>query len=385
MSIFSGNGRVSVRLLRLNVIFSLSGLAAACGDDAVDASAVVTQYAAIVRASYGDTVAKATELDTAIRALTAAPSDATLAAAKTAWIASRIPYAETEAYRFYDGPIDDAETGPEGRINSWPLDEVFIDYVDGSTLGAGIIGSTEPITRELLIAKNELGGEKNIATGYHAIEFLLWGQDHDVGGPGQRPFTDYSTETNAARRKQYLETVSALLVADLTSVRDAWIEGAAYPTALLAEPSTSSLQKILTGMGSLAGAELSGERMTVAYDNKDQEDEHSCFSDNTVADLTHNAISIQNVWLGKYGTNDGPGVDDLVRARDPALADRLTSELAEAVTAVGAIPQPFDQAIMGADSAPGRVKVKAAIDALKKAAGTIVEAATALGVTLNLE
>jgi len=369
--------------MRLNRNFTVIfvGTALACGGDDLEPK-VVTQYSAIVEANYADALAKATALDVAIKAFTAAPSAATLAAAKTAWNAARTPYVQSEAYRFYDGPIDDAVTGPEGRINAWPMDEVFIDYVAGSSVSAGIIGGTEPITRALLVSKNEQGGEKNIATGFHAIEFLLWGQDFDVAGPGQRPFADYTTELNAARRKTYLETVSALLVADLTQVHDAWAPGAAYPTALSAGSTNDALQKILTGMGSLSGAELSGERMTVALDNRDQEDEHSCFSDTTHLDILNDAISVQNVWFGKYGSNDGPGIDELVTAKDADLSARVTASMAASITAIQAIPAPFDQAIV---SEAGRVKVKAAIDALKAETNLIAEVATTLGVTLNLE
>jgi putative iron-regulated protein len=357
----------------------------ACGGDLDDAAPTIARYAKVVQASYGLAVTQAGSMHTAIGALIAAPSEGTLSGARTAWLAARSPYGETEVFRFYGGPIDYPDSGPEGQINAWPLDEVYIDYVQGSTLAGIINDPAVTIDAATLLAKNELGGEKNIATGWHAIEFLLWGQDLAANGPGARPFTDFTTANNAARRKQYLEVVDALLIADLTAVRDAWADGATYPAALIAEEPAAALEKILTGMGSLAGAELSGERMTVAYDNKDQEDEHSCFSDNTHADLIANARGIQNVWLGRVGADDGAGLDELVRARDDALATRVTTELEVALAALAAIPQPFDQALLGADDAPGRVKVKAGIDALKKVATSLGEVATLLGITLNVE
>lgn len=362
-------------------------LTTACGggdlDD--DAKPVVARYSVVVRNSYALSVSTAQAMSGAITAFIAAPSDTTLTAAKAAWKTARTPYGETEVFRFYEGPIDNAETGLEGQINAWPLDEVYIDYVVGSTTAGIVNDPSVDITEAELIAKNELGGEKNIATGWHAIEFLLWGQDLSATGPGERPVTDFTTAPNAQRRKDYLAAANALLLEDLEEVQAAWAVGAAYPTALEAEAATSSLEKILLGMGSLAGAELSGERMTVALDNKDQEDEHSCFSDNTYADLIANAQGIQNVWLGKLGTDDGAGLDDLVRDRNPELADRLTSELEAALTALKAIPQPFDQALLGDATADGPVKVKAAIDALKKSSVTIGEVATELGITLTLE
>jgi putative iron-regulated protein len=366
--------------------------ATACGgdDDDVDAGAVVDNYAAIVHASYTESLTKARDLKTAVDAFVAAPSTTTLAAARAAWIAAREPYGQTEVYRFYDGPIDDPEGGPEGQINAWPLDEAYVDYVMGNAT-AGIInnpGDFPALTKDVIAEQNEKDAEENISTGYHAIEFLLWGQDLNPAGPGQRPHTDYlttgGTAANQARRGQYLKLVAELLVDDLQAVTDAWAPSATnYATEFRGAADNEALRRMLQGMGSLSGAELSGERMATAYDNRDQEDEHSCFSDNTHRDLRGNAIAIQNVYLGRYGTIDGAGLDDLVRARDPMLDTRMTTQLAASIAAIEAIPAPFDQALQ--DDANGRVKIMAAITALRAQTDTMVDIATLLGITINLE
>lgn len=347
-----------------------------CGDDGDDGATeeAVTSYAAHVRTSYEATLTGAREMKTSIEAFLAAPSAATLETARTAWKAAREPYLLTEVFRFYDGPIDD----PEPRINAWPLDEVFIDYVDGNPTG-GIINNPTAfpaITAQVIEEQNEKGGEANISAGYHAIEFLLWGQDHSATGPGDRPHTDYltagGTAMNQDRRRTYLQLVTNLLVEDLQHVTDAWADGADYRVQFEAG-GKESLQKIFLGIGSLSGAELSGERMTVAMNNRDQEDEHSCFSDNTHRDIYGNAAGIQEVYAI---------IAPLVRAKDAALADRLTGEIAASVAAIQMIPAPFDQAIMGE---PGRGKVIAAIQALQTQTATTVDAATALGITINLQ
>jgi putative iron-regulated protein len=372
---------------KLAIAGVIAALFGACGDDgggSIDSAPVNAAYAANVHANYAESLSKAQMLKTAIDAFVAAPSQTTLDAAKTAWLASREPYGQTEVFRFYDGPIDNPEDGPEGAINAWPLDEVFIDYVENMP-NAGIINNMQAfptITKQVIADQNENGGEANISSGYHAIEFLLWGQDLSASGPGVRPFTDYTTLANADRRKQYLSLVTELLVDDLTAVTEAWADGADY-RAEFESGGTDSIQKMLLGMGSLSGAELSGERMTVALDNRDQEDEHSCFSDNTHRDIRANALGIQNVFLGKYGATDGQGIEDLVRARDAALADRLKADISASLVAIDAIPTPFDSAID--DDANGRPKVMAAIAALQKQTDTTVEAADALGITINLE
>jgi putative iron-regulated protein len=363
-------------------------LVTGCGDDGGDGAEarVAETYAANVHATYTDALTKAKAMKVSVDAFLAAPSASGLEAAKQAWKDAREPYLVTEVFRFYDGPIDNPTDGPEGEMNAWPLDEVFIDYVQGNPTG-GIVNNTTAfpqITTDVIVDQNENGGEANISAGWHAVEFLLWGQDFSATGPGNRPHTDYlsgGTAANQDRRTTYLRLVTNLLVDDLQHVTDAWAPDAEYRVAF-ETGGKASVQKILLGMGSLSGAELAGERMTVAMDNRDQEDEHSCFSDNTHRDILGNAVGIQNVFLGTYGANDGDGIEDLVRAKNPALADKLKSDIAASIAAIQMIPAPFDQAIM-AD--PGRSKVTTAIRALQTQTETTVEAATALGITINLK
>jgi putative iron-regulated protein len=158
-----------------------------------------------------------------------------------------------------------------------------------------------------------------------------------------------------------------------------------YARTFVADPK-EALAKMLTGMGAMANAELSGERMTVAFKNRGQEDEHSCFSDTTNADLLGNFLGIQNVYLGKYGSNDGPGLDELVSALDPALDVEMKKDLAAAVVALEAIQSvPFDAAIAAADGSPERESVLTAIKAVKQTAERIVTIGQTLGVTFKLE
>ena len=285
------------KTLWMAAVAALALLAAACGsgDDGPDAATLedaVGTYAAGVHAAYGESLASAQEMDAAIDAFLADPSDATLAAAKDAWLVARDDYGPTEAFRFYGGPIDDEETGTEGLINAWPLDEAYIDYVEGNA-EAGIVNDPDgfpTIDAELLVSLNEQGGEANISTGWHAIEFLLWGQDLSLDGPGQRPASDYTTAANADRRATYLAVASDLLVSHLSELVDTWAPDADnYRAEFEALESEEALRRIITGIGELSRGELAGERMNVAYAERSQEDEHSCFSDNTTADIVGNA------------------------------------------------------------------------------------------------
>jgi putative iron-regulated protein len=349
----------------------------------------IDNYAALVHEAYSLSLASATDMDEAIDAFLADPNGATLESAREAWLAARDDYGPTEVFRFYGGPIDDAETGVEGFVNAWPLDEAYIDYVEGAP-ESGIINMVDEyptIDSEVLLSLNEEGGETNISTGWHAIEFLLWGQDLSTDGPGDRPVEDYTTAANADRRAQYLAVASDLLLTHLEEMVDAWApDEENYRAEFVNLPSDEALGMIMTGMGELSRGELAGERMTVAYEARSQEDEHSCFSDNTTNDFVANATGIQMVYLGSVGSVEGPGIYDLVVAEDPELADRIKDEMATSIDLAETIPAPFDQLLVEgvSDDDPGRVATLDTIVALETQADSIVDAATALGVEINL-
>lgn len=345
---------------------------------------VATHYANLVHANYTDTLAAAQEMQAAIGSFVSAPSADGLGAARKAWLAAREFYGQTETFRFYGGPIDD-EKGPEGQINAWPLDEAYVDYVQGKPKSGLINDAQFRITKANLARFNERGGEENISSGWHAVEFLLWGQDLSESGPGNRSFEDFvdGKTPNADRRRQFLTVATALLVDDLAAVTKAWAPGQKNYRARFEKGGRESVRKIIVGMGSLSRGELAGERMEVALNSQDQEDEHSCFSDNTHRDIVTNALGMQNVWLGQYKKRDGsmlqgPGVRDLVAAKKADLAEKTTAQLAASLAAAESIPAPFDRAI-GKGTA-GRPAVEKTIASLVEQSRLLVESASAVGI-----
>ena len=266
----------------------------------------------------------------------------------------------------------------------------YIDYVEGD-LTAGVINNPNEfpvIDADLLVSLNEVGGEENVSTGWHAIEFLLWGQDLNRDGPGARPVEDYTTNTNADRRATYLAVASDVLVGHLQDMVDAWAPGSSgnYRSGFVSMDSDEAIQKIITGIGELSRGELAGERMTVAFEERSQEDEHSCFSDNTVADIVGNALGIQMVYMGDYGGVSGPGIKDLIAAKDEELADQLESQIRGSVHLATVIPQPFDQHLLEgvSDQTAGRQAVRSAIVSLENQTDTIVQAAEDIGITISV-
>ncbi len=353
---------------------------------------IVLNYANIVHASYSDSLELAKSMMTKIQSFLESPTEKGFEEAKESWINSRFPYLQTEVYRFYGGPIDD-EDGPEGLLNAWPMDEAYVDYVKESP-ESGIINNTKDypeITKDLLISLNEKEGEENISCGYHAVEFLLWGQDFNADGPGNRPFTDYTTAANADRRKKFLMVTVDLLIENLESLVNDWApDQKNYRESFVNSQPKDSFQKILLGMTLLSGFELAGERILVAYESKAQEDEHSCFSDTTHNDAIYDIIGIKNVWTGKYtradgSVIDGPGVRDFGSSVDAELTEKIDTSLSSALKKSMEVPRPFDQAILAEEGSATSKSIISLIEELESTADSFVVMAEKSGVKVSRE
>ncbi|EBA01875.1 lipoprotein, putative [Rhodobacterales bacterium HTCC2150] len=381
---------------------------------AVETTDVLDTYADIAAANYGDSLITAQRLQTAVNALVADPSAENLTAARAAWLAARVPYQQTEVFRFGNAIVDDWE----GKVNAWPLDEGLIDYVDASyggpsdenafaalnvianptfTLSGQDIDATS-ITPALLedTLQEADGVEANVATGYHAIEFLLWGQDlngHGTGA-GDRPWTDYAmgddcTNGNCDRRGEYLTAATDLLISDLEYMAGAWADGGEARTELMSDADVG-ISAILTGMGSLSYGETAGERMRLGVMLNDPEEEHSCFADNTHNDHYYNGVGIQNVYLGEYIRVDGslitgPSLSDLVAETDAALDAEMQGKLGDAVMALGRIKIAaeagfaYDQMLERGNEA-GEALIMGGVNGLIDQTRSIERVITALGV-----
>jgi putative iron-regulated protein len=373
---------------------------------------VLKTYGDIAEAGYQDSLTRAKELQAAVDAFLAAPSEDMLAKAKEAWFAARVPYQQTEAYRFGNKIVDDWE----GKVNSWPLDEGLIDYTGGEygtesaenalyvanvianpsiKVGGETIDASQ-ITKELISGKLHEGGgiEANVATGYHAVEFLLWGQDLNGTGPGSgaRPATDYDAKActggNCDRRAAYLKAATDLLVDDLTWMAAQWAPGGDARKALGDGSDDRGLVAVFTGLGSLSYGELAGERMKLGLLVHDPEEEHDCFSDNTHHSHYYDAMGLRNVYLGTYTRIDGsvvsgPSPSDLVKAKDAVIDERLRKALDTTIERMTAIVdrakavEAYDQMI-GEGNAEGNAAVDAAVTALLGQTKEIQRAISAL-------
>jgi putative iron-regulated protein len=353
---------------------------------------VVHQYAVDLDANYTDSITEVEALDAAVKTFVAAPSAAGLIACQQAWLTAHKWYSQGEYSRFYGGPIDQLQ----GAMNEWPIDESLIDYTVATPDGGVVNNPTQypDITPPVLATLDENGGQENLSTGFHAIEFLLWGERPDQSqGPGTRPYTDYvdgGTAANQDRRRTYLQVATGLLLSDVRETDADWdlTNPMSYGSQFVADPQ-NALTEIYRGFSQMAISELLYERMNDAFVSKDQKDEESCFSESTINDLVNNALGIENVYLGHYQTLagsmlEGPSVSSLVQAKNPTLDAQLRQQIHAARTAIEAIPPPFDHDCLAPTSSPANMAVATAVGALQTLQPMLDQGAQVLGVVNNL-
>jgi putative iron-regulated protein len=380
------------------------------------ANAVIVHYADLAEAMYGDSLSGARNLQTSVDAFLAHPTGQTLTAARGAWKAARVSYLQTEGFRFANNVVDDWEP----RVNAWPLDEGLIDYVAPSygtqsdqnplytlniiantklRVGAKVIDASK-IDGALLLQLGEAEGvQTNVSTGFHAIEFLLWGQNLEGanGGAGERPASDYDlaacSHGNCVRRAAYLKTAISLLVDDLAEMTADWRPGGKARAELMSKGPDGGLAEILTGLGSLTFGEMAGERMKLGLMLHDPEEQQDCFSNNTHNSHYYDEIGIGELWRGHYVRTNGSPVGgaalrDYVATLDPSAAKRVDDRIDEALAQIRKMKDAADSGHMAysqmiaAGNAQGNQMVQDAMDSLVAQTRAIENVATLLHLTV---
>ena len=377
---------------------------------------ILVNYSNIAEAKYKDALILAKEMHSSIEKFMNNTNESNFIDVKDSWLKARTIYQQTEVFRFGNPLVDDWE----GKVNAWPLDEGLIDYVDNTNYYPsendfsnfnviankklkveGELIDASVINPKLLSNKlHEIGGnEANVATGYHAIEFLLWGQDlnGNESGSGNRPHTDFDlegcTNDNCDRRREYLVAASQLLIEDLQYIQSVWSpEGQARLDLL--NDQKNGLKRILIGMGSLSYGELAGERMKLGLMLHDPEEEHDCFSDNTHNSHYYNVVGINNVFLGKYKSLDGkvvsgPSISSLLSEVDNGLNKKTKKSIKNTLKSMKKIVKSANKGVtydmlIAEGNEKGNQLIQNAVDSLIKQSKNIELVAAALNIN-NLE
>ena len=373
---------------------------------------ILVNYSNIAEAKYKDALILAKEMHISIEKFMNNTNESNFIDVKDSWLKARTIYQQTEVFRFGNPLVDDWE----GKVNAWPLDEGLIDYVDNTNYYPsendfsnfnviankklkveGELSDASVINPKLLSnTLHEIGGnEANVATGYHAIEFLLWGQDlnGNESGSGNRPYTDFDLEActndNCDRRREYLVAASQLLIEDLQYIQSVWSpEGQARLDLL--NDQKNGLKRILIGMVSLSYGELAGERMKLGLMLHDPEEEHDCFSDNTHNSHYYNVVGINNVFLGKYKSLDGkvvsgPSISSLLSEVDSGLNKKTKKSIKNTLKSMKKIVKSANKGVtydmlIAEGNEKGNQLIQNAVDSLIKQSKNIELTAAALNI-----
>ncbi len=339
---------------------------------------IAESYRTLVQKAYSETLETNQQLHAEAEKFTATSSEEQLLKVREAWKKARLAYSRTEAFRFYGGPIDQAETGLEPLMNAWPIDESYLDGVVGRP-DSGLIQNPKDypvLDAKTLIAANEKDGERNVSTGYHAVEFLLWGQDLSPDKPGQRKATEF-TGPVGKRRGQMLTALTGLLVSQSQALTAAWDLNAPYVRSFLSEKPDEIMRRILVALTSLSADEMAGERMAVALEKNDPENEQDCFSDFSLEDMKANESGIMNVF-------NQTGLMGLFQKTNAKAATVLKNRMQAAKKKIASIPAPFDKILLNPKS-KDRAKVQMAIRSLQEQARDINHFAKIWGIELNVQ
>jgi putative iron-regulated protein len=299
----------------------------------------------VAQANYNDLAQRTTTLQQAVAAFTASGSEADLASCKQAWHDARHAWENSESMLF--GPVSTGNIDP--RIDTWPVNFVDLD----AQLSSGNAFTPAYIS-----------GLEDALKGFHPIEYLLFGQD---GNKTAAQFTD--------REREYL-TALANDVAQLTAtLANAWAPATSgnYSEVLrtAGEGSTvygtrlAAFEELVNAMAGICD-EVANTKMFEPFQAQDPSLEESPFANSSIADFTNNIRGIQNVYLGRYGSTDGVGLEDLVRQYNLQLDGQIKLQITAAIDALNAITVPFGEAIT-----TQQVQVQQAMDAINVLAGTL--------------
>ncbi len=329
---------------------ALSSLAACKKDDddkdenadpATVKKEIVTSLANnVILPTYADMGTLSNTLYTAITTFNANSTDANLQACRNAWLSVRNAWESSEGFLF--GPV--ATNNIDPRIDTWPVNYVSLDSVlqNQDTYTNAYIESLEDALR-----------------GFHPIEYLIFGQD------GTKTAADFTP-----RQKDYLLALAENLKGLCNQVTADW--NATYTTQFLNPGSTSVYttqrevyEEVVNAIIGICD-EVANGKIKEPFDLKDPSLEESPFALNSIKDFTNNMHSVENIYFGKYSSNDGRGLEDLVKIYNLSLHNKISQQIQAAIQSLNNITMPFGQAINGQAT-----QVQNSIDAINTLKGTL--------------
>ncbi|MED6300576.1 MAG: imelysin family protein, partial [Verrucomicrobiota bacterium] len=248
------------------------------------------------------------------------------------------------------------------------------------------------ITTELLRSINLKAGKSGFTTGYHVIEFLLWGEDSDRSSSGKRSFKDYDKSNSelAKRRADYLVACCDLLIEDLENLVSEWDHESKNNLRSHLESMTSdqAIRKILRIVSVLADG-LAESQIGSIISKESVFKEQSTFSDTTHFDFLHTVAGISNLAAGAYVGLDGKlqvlglGLIGLAEQAPNARAEKIRSLINDAMKSAQAFKGPFDQFNQDEKNVTGSEKSTITLKALSESLHAFAKEINALSKDLG--
>ncbi|MBC8048277.1 MAG: imelysin [Fimbriimonadaceae bacterium] len=288
-----------------------------------DFSSILTNVSEkVITATYEDLHEKAETLLDAINELESNQTAEYHEAAKEAWRVCRSPWEQSEGFLF--GPVSTAGIDPS--IDSWPVNTVDLDAV---------LASADALT------KDYIDGLEGTLKGFHTIEYLIWGTD------GNKTVDDFTE-----REFEYLIAVTQSIEGAIDILFESWspahenfaanISNAGEAGSIYVSQK-SAMQEIVNGMIAIAD-EVANGKINDPLSEGDITLEESRFSANSKSDFQDNIRSIENLFDGKYLTDEA-GVSDFILSVDAELEQEVHDAIHNAIDAIGNIPGTFTDAI----------------------------------------
>lgn len=356
----------------------------------------MANYADMAWESHFDAGADADALAQSVVDFTANPDAQSFNFIQVQWGVARESWGFMEGFNIPDGPLQESHR----YINASNLDRSYIDFVSND-LSAGLVNDVDgypSLTKMLLVDLHQIEGNDKVTTGFHAIEFLLWGEDYDAESDGKRDWRNFldngeGTAQNQDRRLAYLTFATELLVEDIKGARNEWREDEGeYRSQFLAMEQNEQVRLVLTGMYRL-GQDMENRRLELPLMQMDIHADDSTFSDLSNDDLYYGANALQGIYLGRYDEDliddqtpeDGPGLHELVRSKATPIDERFRNELAELVAAMDVLRQgdPLEVAVLSDIGSAERTAADDALAKLRQVNMTLLEIATLFGFSLE--
>ncbi len=296
-----------------------------------DRQAMLTNYADnLIIPAYQEFRKEAGEMATAITAFTTNPSATTLADARKEYREAYLAWQDVSVYEF--GPAD--ELMLRSNLNIYPT-------------------TTSQIENNISSGNYNLETTANLsAKGFPAIDYLLYGQATEAAVVER-----YTTATNAANRRKYLQDITIQIKEAADATHTAWTTG---------NTAKSFKETGGTAVGSSIGYLVNQFNFEVdltkrakvgipsgrfSAGNPIPDRVEAYYSNTSLALLERNLKALKATFMGQSATGaNGPGLDDYLdhvgaKYSNKNLSEAIIQQFDAALAATAAVPAPMAQAV----------------------------------------